>query len=547
MASSTRLPPQHPLARMHSAYNPIQLAAITNYKLAQLTFAAPDGQALLKTTLAKNMLDHLYQVTPAEWLEQMTRWKFFTPESLGMVTAENIESMLQDYTRAMHAANPLEPEISSSEEEEEDEDDADEWVDEDTPATSPHESETNLFTQPNASMSMLGGIQIPRDIDRIDPAPLSPKITSFTKPVLSSERRRQSLHLGNTPQTLAGDLTKLFNMDFSVDKLEPNFSTPPTLPELSFSDTSSTLPSFEDTLSFIAPNANRSVSRRSSSLRHAQNVSNATLVDDPKRDAHDVKWTKRKEPEQLLSSHPVPQRSSSLKQKGRLKPPTAFETSGEAFARLQSVLSDASEQSKPRRSSHSLSHLFKGSRKSQDATKRRNTNNPSSPPTQSSIPRSMSTEAFEAFETSNVYPSQASLQRDTDIRLSTSSPSLPLDSATSQSVPPLTPPSTPPKRTTSLHRKKYEVTEGIENTPLPPLPPMIPYTTEPTRTSTAQKRLSDALPSTVKMDIADGVPVPLSASDTVVMVHSSSSPKPQKNVLKKLWKGNSTKRTVRVS
>ncbi|KAI8371706.1 uncharacterized protein BYT42DRAFT_78379 [Radiomyces spectabilis] len=60
--------------------NPIQLAAISNYKLAQLTFAPPDFHSLRKTAIIKNMLDILYRDTPVEWLESMTRWEFFTPE-----------------------------------------------------------------------------------------------------------------------------------------------------------------------------------------------------------------------------------------------------------------------------------------------------------------------------------------------------------------------------------------------------------------------------------------------------------------------------------
>jgi hypothetical protein len=66
--------------QMATIYNPIQLAAISNYKLAQLTFTTPDDSSLLKTALIKNMLEKLYEVTPPEWLDQMTRWEFFSPE-----------------------------------------------------------------------------------------------------------------------------------------------------------------------------------------------------------------------------------------------------------------------------------------------------------------------------------------------------------------------------------------------------------------------------------------------------------------------------------
>lgn len=81
MVSSLR-GPDSPLASNHviALYNPIQLAAISNYKLAQLTFAPPDTNSLRKTAVIKNMLEDVYSSTPEEWLQQMTRWQYFTPE-----------------------------------------------------------------------------------------------------------------------------------------------------------------------------------------------------------------------------------------------------------------------------------------------------------------------------------------------------------------------------------------------------------------------------------------------------------------------------------
>lgn len=78
--SLTRLATASPVNQMVDMHNPIQLAAISNYKLAQLTFAPPDSNSMRKTALIKNMLDALYEDTPSEWLGQMTRWEFFTPE-----------------------------------------------------------------------------------------------------------------------------------------------------------------------------------------------------------------------------------------------------------------------------------------------------------------------------------------------------------------------------------------------------------------------------------------------------------------------------------
>lgn len=78
--STARLVTGSPSNQMVAMHNPIQLAAISNYKLAQLTFAPPDQDSMRKTALVKNMLEVLYEDTPPEWLSQMTRWVFFTPE-----------------------------------------------------------------------------------------------------------------------------------------------------------------------------------------------------------------------------------------------------------------------------------------------------------------------------------------------------------------------------------------------------------------------------------------------------------------------------------
>jgi hypothetical protein len=48
--------------------------------LAQLTFAPPDLNSLRKTAIIKNVLEDVYTNTPEEWLQQMTRWQFFTAE-----------------------------------------------------------------------------------------------------------------------------------------------------------------------------------------------------------------------------------------------------------------------------------------------------------------------------------------------------------------------------------------------------------------------------------------------------------------------------------
>lgn len=57
-----------------------QLAAWSNYKLAQLTFAPPDIHTLRKTAIIKNAIQHIYDLAPVDGLTEMTRWEFFTLE-----------------------------------------------------------------------------------------------------------------------------------------------------------------------------------------------------------------------------------------------------------------------------------------------------------------------------------------------------------------------------------------------------------------------------------------------------------------------------------
>lgn len=81
MSSATQIKDKRLLIKQNVfSYNPIQLAAISNFKLAQLTFAPPNLHSLRKTAIVKNMLENVYSITPPEYLQQMTRWQFFTPE-----------------------------------------------------------------------------------------------------------------------------------------------------------------------------------------------------------------------------------------------------------------------------------------------------------------------------------------------------------------------------------------------------------------------------------------------------------------------------------
>ncbi|KAI9469067.1 MAG: hypothetical protein EXX96DRAFT_102957 [Benjaminiella poitrasii] len=89
--------------------NQTRIAAVSNYKLAQLTFAPPDSCTLRKTALIKNLVDIIYRHTPREYLLKMTRWQYFTPESLEDVTQKDIEKVIYRYSQIIfNTANVLE-------------------------------------------------------------------------------------------------------------------------------------------------------------------------------------------------------------------------------------------------------------------------------------------------------------------------------------------------------------------------------------------------------------------------------------------------------
>ncbi|KAI8882070.1 hypothetical protein K501DRAFT_316331 [Backusella circina FSU 941] len=76
--------------------NKCRLAAVSNYKLAQLTFSTMDHGSLKRTALIKNLLEQLYH---DDQDYDMTRWEFFTPESLEKKTQRDIERIIQRYTQ----------------------------------------------------------------------------------------------------------------------------------------------------------------------------------------------------------------------------------------------------------------------------------------------------------------------------------------------------------------------------------------------------------------------------------------------------------------
>ncbi|KAI8884618.1 hypothetical protein K501DRAFT_322889 [Backusella circina FSU 941] len=304
------------------SHNPIQLAAISNYKLAQLTFAPPDLNSLRKTAIIKNVLEDVYTNTPEEWLQQMTRWQFFTAESLEEMTQEGLEEIFQQYSQTIEAFRPIKsfpPPFDDIEDELDDDEEGgdDLWVAEDdaatpVPKTNSLDSSSSLFSQPNTNLSNESVEIRPPSLFSDKPLPASPmnEITAATtasrQPQQGGGVRRNSGFNGNmnrlswtsdtgitsnvVSQNLANEIMNLFDMDFSVDI---KLNTAPKLPELPFrprrksqqqqrqsQDMLSTLIPAFDKIALensqlhkrSTPVVIRSVPQRSSSLKHREQM-----------------------------------------------------------------------------------------------------------------------------------------------------------------------------------------------------------------------------------------------------------------------------------
>ncbi|KAG0192195.1 hypothetical protein DFQ28_009955 [Apophysomyces sp. BC1034] len=204
------------LRPMLISQNPIQLAAISNYKLAQLTFVPPDMESLRRMALVKNTLAAVYRDTPPEWLNSMKRWSFFTPESMYDMTQKNLEDMLSRYVEIIETFRMEETDDDSS-----GDDDMIMWDEEDrNQALTP--TNDSIFRQPNACLSSSESV------------PTTGRASIVSKSDLSSLHQRLSWtsDTGVSPSLiLANEITNLFDMDFSVDI---KLNTAPRLPELSF-------------------------------------------------------------------------------------------------------------------------------------------------------------------------------------------------------------------------------------------------------------------------------------------------------------------------
>ncbi|KAG1052528.1 hypothetical protein G6F43_005339 [Rhizopus delemar] len=275
------------------SHNPIQLAAISNFKLAQLTFAPPHLDSLRKTAVIKNMLESVYSNTPPEWLQQMTRWKFFTPESLEEMTQEGLEMIFAQYAQTIEAFRPVKENIIPpyvdmfiEDIEPEDEDM------EQKKTYSTDSSCSSIFSQPNTTLA-----------NELVESAVDKPLPNNRKSVRLSWTSDTGITSGAISQNLANEIMSLFDMDFSVDI---KIDTAPKLPELPFKHKAKQHRLSQDMLTSLLPEFEKIAYDHSS-----------------ERSELDQRLYLEQKPMRIIQS--VPQRSSSLKHRqehmnNRVKP-----------------------------------------------------------------------------------------------------------------------------------------------------------------------------------------------------------------------------------
>ncbi|KAI8049388.1 hypothetical protein BDF21DRAFT_441511 [Thamnidium elegans] len=285
------------------------------------------------------MLHVVYTSTPPEWLQQMTRWQYFTPESLEEMTQEGLEEIFAQYAQTIEAFRPIKPIFQYEDEIFEDEDDGqgdDLWIAEEeietilpvieaattttTATTKTNNSNNNLdsiFSQPNATLSNesveFAIVRAPSPLSE-KPLPANPVINDDTakqarrKSGFGKNRLSWTSDTGITSsvvsQNLANEIMSLFDMDFSIDI---KVDTAPKLPELPFKPRRrSQQRQSQDMLTTLIPAFEKIALENSFQLFSPAN--NDVLPQKPK-------------PTLVIRS--VPQRSSSLKHRQELLSPPA--------------------------------------------------------------------------------------------------------------------------------------------------------------------------------------------------------------------------------
>ncbi|KAI8375090.1 hypothetical protein EDC96DRAFT_437407 [Choanephora cucurbitarum] len=275
------------------------------------------------------MIEDIYTNTPAEWLQQMTRWQFFTAESLDEMTQEGLEEIFAQYAQTIEAFRPVssapsyqtQDDIYSDDDDDDDEGD-DLWLEEDQGKEAlalkkvtlyqqqngleEIQSDDLLFSHPNYNLSSESVDPAARTTSPLSEKPLPANPTSNDDTALKA--RRKSGFAGNmnrlswtsdtgitshiVSQNLANEIMSLFDMDFSVDI---KVNTAPKLPELPFKPQ--------------RKSQNRTSSDMMSALMPA--FEQIALENSPQKLEYNYQQSPRVKPNLVVNS--LPKRSSSLR------------------------------------------------------------------------------------------------------------------------------------------------------------------------------------------------------------------------------------------
>ncbi|KAL1916717.1 uncharacterized protein VTP21DRAFT_5421 [Calcarisporiella thermophila] len=213
-------------------YTPDQMAAMTNYKLAQLTFSSYDSHSMRKRLLIKNFLERFYRNTPPEFLElPRGMWQFIGDDAALVPLTDNVEEIINEYVMMIEQQsaeddgndiagmaldmegdemehgkiNDLEEGYGEAEEGEEEEARGEEGVQEDTSNAKPEHNNSSLLSTLLATLSNnSSSTHLPTDPESSPPLISSPSPpTSPTSPTSPTAATASVPNSTKTAVTLA--------------------------------------------------------------------------------------------------------------------------------------------------------------------------------------------------------------------------------------------------------------------------------------------------------------------------------------------------------
>ncbi|KAI8355168.1 hypothetical protein BD560DRAFT_476292 [Blakeslea trispora] len=224
-------------------YYETRLAAISNYKLALITFTSPNNTTLRRTALIKNLSHQIYLRTPAEALEGMVRWEFFRPESFESMTQSKIEAIVQHYLQIIQMSKPNVDEHSQQQRQQQRQQQLSECTSPNSVVSFSDNEDDNdfygsLFCTSDPNIRSLESVcshesEFDEELWSLEPGHIRvnrvwPASQSSRRPSVkaTSISRRQDSKQDVTNDvstiTLASELMNLFDMDFDVDLSLPS-------------------------------------------------------------------------------------------------------------------------------------------------------------------------------------------------------------------------------------------------------------------------------------------------------------------------------------